>query len=50
MLSESPYASDEQVTAAIAGYEENKTALVRADPKKVTHVLPLPDYRHLQGI
>lgn len=38
MLSESPYASDEQVTAAIAGYEENKTALVRADPKKVTHV------------
>lgn len=38
MLSESPYASDEQVKAAIAGYEENKTALVRADPKKVTHV------------
>lgn len=38
LLNESPYASDEQVTAAIAGFEETKNTLVRADPKKVTHV------------
>ena len=38
LLSGSPYASDEQVTAAIAGYEESKASLVRVDPKKVTHV------------
>lgn len=38
LLNSSPYASDEQVTAAIAGYEQTKSTLVRVDPRKVTHV------------
>ena len=38
LLNSSPFASDEQVTAAIAEYEQIKTTLVRTDPRKVTHV------------
>ena len=38
LLSCSPYSSDEQITTAIAGYEETKATLVRVDPHKVTHV------------
>lgn len=38
LLNESPFSSDEQVTAAVSSYEEVKNTLVKADPKKVTHV------------
>lgn len=38
LLNSSPYASDEQVAAAVSGYEQTKTTLVRTDPRKVTHV------------
>ena len=38
LLSSSTYASDESVTAAIDEYNATKETLVRADPRKVTHV------------
>lgn len=38
ILSTSAYTSDEQVTAAIAEYEEIKSTLVKASPQKITHV------------
>lgn len=38
VLSSSTYASDESVTAAIDEYNATKETLVRADPRKVTHV------------
>lgn len=38
LLNESPYSSEELVQTAIAGFEEIKNSLVRADPRKVTHV------------
>ena len=38
LLSSSTYASDESVTAAIDEYNAAKETLVRADPRKVTHV------------
>lgn len=38
LLNESPYAEDGQVAAAISSYEEIKGTLVRADPRKITHV------------
>ena len=38
LLSSSTYASDEFVTAAIDEYNATKETLVRADPRKVTHV------------
>ena len=38
LLSSSTYASDESVTAAIDEYNTTKETLVRADPRKVTHV------------
>ena len=38
LLSSSTYASDESVPAAIDEYNATKETLVRADPRKVTHV------------
>lgn len=38
LLNSSPYQADEQVTAAVAEYEQIKTTLVRVDPYKITHV------------
>ena len=38
LLSSSTYVSDESVTAAIDEYNATKETLVRADPRKVTHV------------
>ena len=39
LLSSSTYASDESVTAAIDEYNATKETRVRADPRKVTHVV-----------